>query len=120
MVLKALFNDSDAVTDERPNVVVVDPQFDAYRDLAASARDGRIGLHLRSAGMAALKLARRLEIDAWIVADELEDMSGSDFVQLLAEVRGDSKVAMIGGDEVAGVDSVLSRPITCGELEALL
>lgn len=120
MVLKTLFNDDLAATDERPNVVVVDPQFDAYRELAASAREGRIGLHLRSDGMAALKLARRLEVDAWIVAEELDDMSGGDFVRLLAEVRGESKLAMIGGGDVAGVDSVLSRPISCGELEELL
>lgn len=123
MVLKAFFDNAyDSDAHPMPNVVVVDPQFDAYRDLATSARDGRIGLHLRSAGMAAMKLAQRLEVDAWIVADELDDMSGHDFVRLLADMRGDSKIAMIGGDHTgnADVDSVLTRPISCAELEELL
>lgn len=123
MVLKAFFdNGYDSDDHAMPNVVVVDPQFDAYKELATSARDGRIGLHLRSAGMAAMKLAQRLEVDAWIVADELDDMSGHDFVRLLADMRGDSKIAMIGGNHAGStdVDSVLTRPISCAELEELL
>lgn len=123
MVLKAFFdNGYDSDDHAMPNVVVVDPQFDAYKELATSTRDGRIGLHLRSAGMAAMKLAQRLEVDAWIVADELDDMSGHDFVRLLADMRGDSKIAMIGGNHAGStdVDSVLTRPISCAELEELL
>ncbi len=122
MVIKALF-DGLNMNDERttPNVVVVDPCFDAYKELAASAREGRIGLHLRSGGMAALKLARRLEIDAWVVAAELDDMSGRDFVGLLEDLRGDARVAMIAaGAGEPGVDQVLSEPITCRDLEELL
>jgi len=122
MVIKAFF-DGSRVNDERmtPNVVVVDPCFDAYKDLATSAREGRIGLHLRSGGMSALKLARRLEVDAWIVAAELDDMSGRDFVGLLEDLRGDARVAMVaaGADE-PGVDHVLAEPITCSDLEELL
>jgi len=122
MVIKAFFDGVD-VNDQRmtPNVVVVDPCFDAYKELAASARDGRIGLHLRSGGMAALKLARRLEIDAWIVATELDDMSGRDFVDLLEDLRGDARVAMIAaGANEPGVDQMLADPISCGDLEELL
>jgi CheY-like chemotaxis protein len=126
MVIKATWND-DRVERTTPSVVVVDPQFDAYKELAVSARSGRIGLHLRSSGAQALKLARNLEIDAWIVAAELDDMSGHDFVELLGSVRGDSKVAMIGSGFAAsqsaaeaGADLLVSQPITVGDLEELL
>jgi hypothetical protein len=119
MVFKALF-DAELPNDQ-PNVVVVDPCFDAYKELAASAREGRIGLHLRSSGMGALKLARRLEIDAWIVAAELDDMSGHDFVGLLEELRGGARVAMVQtGAGEPGVDHVLGKPINCHDLEELL
>lgn len=126
MVTKATWGDEQPLFVSTPNVVVVDPQFDAYQDLAASARSGRIGLHFRSSGVQAIKLARRLEIDAWLVAAELDDMSGQDFVDLLGTFRGDSKVAMIaplaGGDVAcdAGADMVLDQPITVADLEELL
>lgn len=126
MVMKPTWN-VDQVERTMPNVVVVDPQFDAYRELAASARSGRIGLHFRSSGSQAMKLARHLEIDAWLVAAELDDMSGHDFVELLGAVRGDAKVAMIGAGlaasrsaREAGADLVVSQPITVADLEELL
>jgi CheY-like chemotaxis protein len=126
MVIKATWN-AEANVCHTPNVVVVDPQFDAYRDLAASARAGRIGLHLRSSGAQAMKLARNLEIDAWLVAAELDDMSGHDFVELLGAIGGDSKVAMIGSGfaasraaEESGADITMSQPITVADLEELL
>jgi CheY-like chemotaxis protein len=126
-----------------PSVVVIDPQFDAYKSLAASARLGRIRLHLRSSGSDAMKLARRLHVDAWLIAPELDDMSGHDLVQLLkleqgdagsASSVGDSKFAMVdashpGGRQRvlaeaeatdAGADSVLSHPISLADLETLL
>lgn len=126
MVNKATWFDDEPLVAQLPNVVVVDPQFDAYKDLAASARMGRIGLHFRSSGTQAIKLARRLEIDAWLVAAELDDMSGSDFVDLLATFRGDAKVAMVGafaGDRAtheAAADLVLDQPISVADLEELL
>lgn len=111
----------------QPSVVVVDPQFDAYQDVVASARLGRIRLHLRSRGADALKLARNLDIDAWIVAAELDDMSGQDFVELLGDLRGGSKVAMIGSGvapgsaaSAAGAGLVMAQPITVRDLEELL
>jgi CheY-like chemotaxis protein len=126
MVNKATWN-VDQVERTAPSVVVVDPQFDAYRDLAASARAGRIGLHFRSSGTQAMKLARHLDVDAWLVAGELDDMSGHDFVELLGAVRGDAKVAMIGAGlaasrsaQEAGADMVVSQPITVADLEELL
>jgi CheY-like chemotaxis protein len=122
-----------------PNVVVVDPRFDAYASLAASARAGRIGLHLRSSGGEALRLAQRLPVDAWLIASDLEDMSGHDLVALLEPSREQSdgsvaKVAVIESAEpggrrwaqaqseavAAGADSVMSDPITLADLEDLL
>lgn len=126
MVNKATWN-VDQVERTAPSVVVVDPQFDAYRELAASARAGRIDLHFRSGGTQAMKLARHLDVDAWLVAGELDDMSGHDFVELLGAVRGDAKVAMIGAGlaasrsaQEAGADRVVSQPITVADLEELL
>lgn len=126
MVFKPTWN-VDQIERTTPNVVVVDPQFDAYRELAASARVGRMGLHFRSSGGQAIKLARHLEVDAWLVAAELDDMSGHDFVELLGAVRGDAKVAMIGAGlaatrsaEEVGADVVMTQPITVADLEELL
>ena len=117
-----------------PGVVVVDPRFDAYTALAASARMGKIDLHMRSSGSGALKLADRIHVDAWLIATELDDMSGEDFVGLLQARSGDAKIAMVdestagsrhfalaeqAGRE-AGVDMVMSSPITVADLEELL
>ncbi len=117
-----------------PGVVVVDPRFDAYTALAASARMGKIDLHMRSSGSGALKLADRIYVDAWLIASELDDMSGEDFVGLLQARSGDAKIAMVdestagsrhfalaeqAGRE-AGVDMVMSSPITVADLEELL
>lgn len=128
----ALLNETG--TSRVPSIVVVDPRFDAYGSLAASARVGRIDLHLRSAGSAALKLADRIDVDAWLISSELDDMSGEDFVGLLQARRGDAKVALVTEWPVgsrqqalaeqtareAGVDAVLSTPISIADLEQLL
>lgn len=117
-----------------PSVLVVDPRFDAYRALAASARRGRIGLHFRSSGADAIKLARKIQIDAWLIATELDDMSGHDLVGLLESRRGLTKVAMVDSAapgtrqramaeqdaRESGVDAVISKPITVTDLEELL
>jgi DNA-binding response OmpR family regulator len=116
-----------------PSVVVVDPRFDAYKALAASARQGRIDLHLRSSGFEALRLGDRVEVDAWIVAADLDDMSGHDLVELLQSQAGGSPVAMVIDDAdgrrrvlaeqaavEAGADEALSHPISLLDLERLL
>jgi len=120
--------------DAVPNVVVVDPQFEHYKPLAASARLGKLNLHFRSSGAEALKLARRLRIDAWLVAPELDDISGPDFLELLQSRLGQARLAIVEsatpgsaqwqatqqrGDE-AGADDILSPPITFRDLEQLL
>ena len=113
-----------------PSVVVVDPRFDAYRPLSASARLGKIDLHLRSSGAEAVKLARRMRVDAWLIAPDLEDMSGHDLITLLREELN------LGGGRVAMVESTRSgrqraeqegcgeaafcHPITFHDLETLL
>ena len=66
-----------------PNVVVVDSQFESYKSLAASARLGRINLHFRDSGAAALNHLKHQRVDTWLVASQLNDMSGGDFVELL-------------------------------------
>ena len=117
-----------------PGLVVVDPRFELYSALTASARMGRIDLHMRSSGHAALKLADRIHVDAWLIASELDDMSGEDFVKLLQSRRGDARIAMISegpagsrqfalAEQVglgAGVDGVVCTPVTVADLEALL
>ena len=122
-----------------PCVVVVDPRFDAYKSLAASARLGKLSLHFRASGAEALKLARRLRVDAWLIAPELDDMSGHDLApllqtQLAAQGSGGTKLAVVdeaapgsrqwniaaGDARAIGGDSLLSHPITFGDLETLL
>jgi len=132
---------SAGLSQDVPHILVVDPRFDAYKSLAAAARIGKIDLHFRSAGRDALKLAKRMPVDAWLIGTELDDMSGEDFVALLktqlAEVNrsaSKSKVALVdlatpGSRQwslaehealAAGADSVLSHPITFDDLERLL
>ena len=134
MVISAFDSVGDSVENRIPGIVVVDPRFDAYSALATSARMGRLDLHMRSSGAGALKLVDRIQVDAWLIANELDDMSGEDFVGLLQARSGDVKVAMV--DEAvkgsrqftlaeqaareAGVDMVLSTPITVADLEELL
>jgi CheY-like chemotaxis protein len=136
-------NDFRGATEHRvPNVVVVDPGFDAYKPLAASARMGKIGLHFRSSGSDAMKLARRLHVDAWLIAADLDDMSGHDLVQLLKGGDADvvdglaitGSVAIVETSEpggrhwslaesdaaAVGADTVISHPISLSDLETLL
>ena len=129
----------EALKSSVPSVVVIDPRFDAYKPLAASARLGKLSLHFRASGAEAVKLARRLHVDAWLIAPDLDDMSGHDLVPLLqselaAKGCGDTKMAVVdaatpgsrqwniaeGDAHAAGADSLLSHPITFRDLEALL
>jgi len=116
-----------------PSVVVVDPEFSSYATLAASARLGNLQLHLRSAGTDAIRLSRRIHVDAWIVAAELDDMSGHDLVELLKSECSDIPVAMVvdaargrrnavdtAAATEAGADVALSHPISLADLERLL
>ena len=122
-----------------PSVVVVDPRFDAYKQLSASARLGRIGLHCRSSGADAIKLARRLRVDAWLIASDLDDMSGHDLVQLLKDrhegAEADAaKVAIVAAAGTtgrqktlaerealdAGADALIQHPMTLRDLERLI
>jgi len=123
----------DALAGSVPSVVVVDPEFNSYATLAASARLGKLQLHLRSGGADALRLSRRIHVDAWIVAAELDDMSGHDLVELLKGEAIDAPVAMVvdavrgrrntidsAAATEAGADVALSHPISLADLERLL
>jgi DNA-binding response OmpR family regulator len=113
-----------------PDVVVVDPNFQLYAPLVAAARAGRLNLHLRASGAEAIKLARRLNIDAWLVSPELDDMAGEDFVCLLAALpnRSSHAVAMVApsdtskGSVAAGhrLQVSLRHPISLDAVEAVL
>ena len=125
---------NDPIQTSVPNVVVVDPRFDAYKQLADSARLGRINLHIRSSGAEAVKLARRGSVDAWLIAADLDDMSGHDLVELLRKGAGDAKLAMVATDgpagrhhavaehdaAAAGANVLFTHPITLRDLEELL
>jgi CheY-like chemotaxis protein len=129
---------SDRLETSVPNIVVVDPRFDAYKPLATSARLGKLNLHFRSTGAEAVKLSRRLQVDAWLIADELDDMSGRDLAPLLQKQQAATgegvKLALVNdaapGERQrilaeqdareAGADSLLSHPITFRDLEELL
>ncbi|MEI6240433.1 MAG: hypothetical protein WCR51_08580 [Planctomycetia bacterium] len=128
-------SDTDNGGEERvPSVVVVDPRFDSYKPLAASARLGKLILHFRSSGAEAIKLARRMQVDAWLVAPELDDISGHDFVELLRSQSGASLLAMVETAEPgssrrertqrdaveSGAQATLTPPITFSDLERLL
>lgn len=136
---------ANASSSEIPSVVVVDPAFDSYKPLASSARAGKLTLHFRSAGADALKLAKRHPVDAWLIATNLDDMSGFDFIELLraqyqlraqydaersaSGMAGPKCVAMVGdrsGDPTqwqaleAGADHTVTKPITFRDLERIL
>lgn len=122
-----------------PSVVVVDPRFDAYGPLVASAHQGKLQLQFRASGADALRLVRRRQVDAVLIAAELEDMSGTDFVQLL---RGESPAnsggggvklvmvepARLGGRQwtvaecgsAAAFDAVVAQPVAFEDLERIL
>ena len=99
-----------------PHVVVLDPRFDDYGDLVESARAGRLRLHMRTSGESGLEFAKKQPVDAWLVAAELDDMSGLDFVELLRSQLETSKSTDSEGGEqrVAIVSDV---PGTPGPLE---
>lgn len=105
-----------------PDVVVVDPNFQLYAPLVAAARAGRVNLHLRASGAEAIKLARRLNIDAWLVSPELDDMAGDDFVSLLETLpnRSSHVVAMVAPQGSIPTAATLQHPVSLDVLEAFL
>jgi CheY-like chemotaxis protein len=120
-------NDTAAARRRIPRVVVVDQQFDAYSELATSARLGRLEVHFRSSGAAAIKMATRRPADIWLVAGELDDMSGADFIELLRERLGEPTVAGVNhsagrqeGFPQTGSEMPLRSPISFADLETLL
>ena len=124
---------------ELPSVVVVDHRFDAYGPLVESARQGQLLLQFRASGADAIRLARRRRVDAWLIAAELEDMSGPDLVELLREQlptnvgEESSKLVIVeparpGGRQwtiaecgsALDADAVLAQPVAFEDLERIL
>ena len=114
-----------------PSVVVVDPRFDAYKALAASARLGKVSLHFRSSGAAALQLARRIKVDAWLIAPELDDMAGQDLMPLLETALADAdrstakvtlvqESGLVRSGATPAAETPVSHPVTFAVLEDLL
>jgi CheY-like chemotaxis protein len=123
----------EASTSGVPSIVVVDPRFDIYGELVAAARAGTLDVHLRSSGAEALRLNRHLAVDAWLVAADLDDMSGHDLVELLKIEAAESKVAMVidspdGRRGIlaaceateAGADGAVAKPISLADLQQVL
>ena len=107
------------------SVVVVDPAFEAYSDLAEGVREGRLNLHIRSSGRDALRLAGKVQADAWIVAADLDDMTGADFIELLRDRLGIGASLSLNhpvddARTASGTVQVLTGPVTCDELDALI
>ena len=107
-------------------IAVVDPRFDEHLELAAEAREGQVEVHYRSSGSEALRLARGMAFDAWIVADELDDMQGQDFSELLRERVAAGMTASSADDPPrilaigeSGTDSV-SFPVTAAAVRATI
>jgi CheY-like chemotaxis protein len=65
-------------------IVVVDGNCERYADFVQAAQAGEVGLHFCVDGRSAVRLARRFRADAWLVATELPDMSGFDFLEMLS------------------------------------
>lgn len=102
-------------------VLVVDPRFDAYRDLAAAARLGYVQLHFRSSAGTALAIMRRVRFDRCIVGTELDDMPGEEFVEILRAVPDRSchdVVAFRDGHDLMGTLRTACGTVAVGEPDA--
>jgi DNA-binding response OmpR family regulator len=73
-----------AIQSER-QVVVVDPRHSDYAHLWDSAKSSDLSLRLLTTGRAALRAARELNPDLWIINTELPDMDGTDLFEMLSD-----------------------------------
>jgi DNA-binding response OmpR family regulator len=125
----ALSSDVDASA--AISIVVIDPRFDAYQSLATAAKLGRCSLHFRASGRDALHLLSKRRVEAVIVGEELDDMTGRECVALLRARHDDASpgteapvvlMAAAAGSErgahpAGGCDATFSRPITISDVE---
>lgn len=101
-------------------VLVVDSWLDAYGHLAAASRRGEVQIHFRSSALAARALMQRIRFDRCIVGDELDDMAGEDFLELLRadadrscrEVVAASEVLATMGAQVVEPMAAIGSPAT--------
>lgn len=91
-------------------IVIVDPEYDHYRDFVAAARAGEVGLHFCNDARSAVRMARRFRADVWLVRSELVDMAGFDVLEMLAAqvVHGDVDPLLTGSK--ISLDRLGDRP----------
>jgi CheY-like chemotaxis protein len=77
-------HDTQQMDTQPLQIVIVDSTFDRYDDFVAAARAGQIGLHFCVSGQSAVRFARRYRADAWLLARDLDDMSGFDLLEMLS------------------------------------
>jgi len=106
----------EAAEAEVPRVLVVDPRFDAYGNLAAAARRGDVQLHFRSSTLAARALMKRRRFDLCIVGEDLDDMDGEDFLELLRSDVGNSYREVVADSEALATAGIASlTPLAGGK-----
>lgn len=97
-----------------PRILVVDAVLDAYQDLAAAAKRGDVQLHFRSSAIAARSLMQRRRFDLCIVGEDLDDMAGEDFLELL-RLDADRNCLEVAA---AGVPGTLADRVKAAEPQA--
>ena len=74
-----------AIKTDEYQVAVVDSRHADYAYLLDSAISSNLSLKLLSSGRAALRAARELDPDLWIINTQLPDMDGTDLYEMLSE-----------------------------------
>lgn len=75
------------IASEVKHLVVVDPDLNAYHNLADLAADERLRLTLTSTGRNALRLAPSFIDAVWLISPQLPDMDGLDLLDMLQSLR---------------------------------
>lgn len=97
-----------------PRVLVVDPCFERYGDLARATRQGVLELHFRPTAVAALSLVQRRRFDLCIVAADLPDMAPADLLELLPRDDADSNRAKVAPASRSGAAPRAARSVSPG------
>jgi DNA-binding response OmpR family regulator len=79
-------------------VAIVDPRTSDYDALLPAAQSANLRVCLLPTGNDALHLARRLNVDRWLINTCLPDMNGFDLAEMLRGTRRRACVFMIGDD----------------------
>ena len=79
-------------------MVVVDPCHTDYAHLLDSAVAGGVSLRLLSTGRAALRAARELNPDLWIINTQLPDMEGTELFEMLDDWLAHVPVVLVADE----------------------